>query len=74
MMTITLRFGAVGSFTTEMPAGSTVGQAIERGALPLGYGTNVQARINGVPQQPGAPVSNGDVLFVETSSGTKFAA
>lgn len=74
-MKVSIHFGIGNSVTKEYAAGTTVSQVLGDSNLKavLGYGDNVRAVIDGVPQPGTAELSEGDAIHVETNVGCKAA-
>lgn len=71
----TLRFGATNSLNVQL-AGSTVASVLANSAYrgALGYGSNVQAKINGSVVSNDYQIRSGDVIDIETRAQEKAVA
>ncbi len=70
---VTLRYGVSNELTRAVDAGTTVGQVLRNTSFQaaLGFGSNTQAVIDGVVQRDTAPLSDGDVITIETKANAK---
>lgn len=73
---VTLNFGLSNSVTRSFPAGTTLGQVLSNSSLQavLGFGGNVVGKIDGVIQDPGHRLVDGDEIDIETKANTKAKA
>lgn len=74
-ITVTVRFGVSNELSKAVSENTTVGQLVNDRNIQatLGFGANVQAVIDGTVQPDNAPLSDGDVITVETKANTKAA-
>lgn len=72
-MQVTIRFGLANELTKDVPEGTSVGTLIHDRSIAsaLGYGSNVQAVVDGVVQSDNSPLSDGDVVTIETKANSK---
>ncbi len=72
-MKVSIHFGIGNSVTKEYASGTTVSQVLGDANLRavLGYGDNVRAVIDGVPQPGTSELSEGDAIHVETNVACK---
>lgn len=72
-MTVTIRFGPANELTREFARNTTVSTLLgDRGIQSaLGFGSNVQAVIDGEVQNPASPLADGDVVLIETKANAK---
>lgn len=72
-MQVTIHFGIGNSVSKQYPSGTTVNTVLQDTNLRavLGYGENVRAVVDGVPQPGTAELSDGDEIHVETNVGCK---
>jgi hypothetical protein len=70
---VTIRFGVGNSRTATYPRGTTIGNVIDDSVnrQALGYPNNVKALIRRVEQNRNTPVSNGDVIDLESVGTSK---
>jgi len=73
MITVTVRYGATGELTREFTNGTTAGSVLSNTGIQaaLGFGSNVQAVVEGQVLRNETPLSNGDVVTVETRANSK---
>lgn len=73
MISVTIRFGSTNELTREFAAGTTVGSVLSDRNLQasLGFGGNVQAVVDGQVQQSNSPLTDGDVVTIETKANSK---
>lgn len=72
-MNITVKFGPANSTSFDAPAGATVGSVLSNPNLKaiLKFGDNVRGVVDGVVQTSSSPLSEGDVLHIETKANEK---
>lgn len=70
---VTIRFGAANRITKTFRRGTTLGQAIDDGAVQqsLGFPANVRPLIGRIPQDRNLTLQNGDVVDLETVGTAK---
>lgn len=73
MYSITIRYGATNEVTKSVRPGTTVAQVLGDISIQgvLGFGSNVQALVDGQVLNGTASVSDGDVLVIETKANSK---
>lgn len=72
-MKATIKFASNELSRDNFPEGTTIGDILRDPNLRavLGFGDNVEARIDGVTQDLSAPVRDGDVIFLATKAASK---
>lgn len=70
---ITVGYGRGYEATIDVPEGATIEEALAAAKGALGFGANVEAHIDGVPQPGDAPVVAGDKLEVHDKACSKAA-
>ena len=70
---VTVQFGLDNATTMVIPDGvaATVGEALRRSKLALGFGDNVTTLVDGYVQPATAPLRDGDIVTVRTAANTK---
>jgi hypothetical protein len=73
MVNITIKYGTGNTLTKSFTTPVTISQVLQdpsvKGAL--GYGSNVEGHLLGVPQDGGITLRSGDVLSVHDKASTK---
>jgi len=70
-MKVTVKFGHGNEVTLDLNGGSTVSDALDAAREILGFGENIEARLDGVTQPGNAPLDDGDEIQATPKVGTK---